>query len=212
MCGRARCSLSREEIRAAAHVTQWQNEDDYNPSYNIAPGKNMAVLKQGVVPEISTMKWVFYSLSVQLVLFGDANVISCDSGNNLKWEQTYRFLTCWYFQPFQAWNNLIESQRRYCKQVVHAWTSIYCVATLYEYSAIWWSPINYSPVLCSPIRNIEREWCHKFHARYIWVSPSGHHVSGQHSMIPSILWAMGFLGDRLFLTWQSHNFILESFV
>lgn len=59
MCGRARCSLSREEVRAQANVERWNNEAAYEPSYNMSPSKSTPVLKQGTAKgerELHTMK------------------------------------------------------------------------------------------------------------------------------------------------------------
>lgn len=44
MCGRARCTLSREEVMAAACVgqdqaTSWRDEQKYHPSANVGPGQ-----------------------------------------------------------------------------------------------------------------------------------------------------------------------------
>jgi len=59
MCGRARCSLSREEVRAQAQVTEWRDEDKYQISYNVSPGQSTPVLKQAGAAgkELHTMKW-----------------------------------------------------------------------------------------------------------------------------------------------------------
>ena len=59
MCGRARCSLSREELRAQARVERWSNEAAYEPSYNVSPSRSTPVLKQGTANEereLHTMK------------------------------------------------------------------------------------------------------------------------------------------------------------
>jgi len=59
MCGRARCSLSREEVRAQAQVTEWRDEDKYQISYNVSPGQSTPVLKQAGAAgkELHTMKY-----------------------------------------------------------------------------------------------------------------------------------------------------------
>ena len=61
MCGRARCSLSREEVRAQANVDRWNDEAAYEPGFNLSPGKSTPVLKQGTVSsgrELHTMRSV----------------------------------------------------------------------------------------------------------------------------------------------------------
>ena len=60
MCGRARCSLSREEVRAEAQVSRWRDEDQFFPSYNSAPGHSTPVVKHNEKDgtlELHTMKW-----------------------------------------------------------------------------------------------------------------------------------------------------------
>ena len=46
MCGRARCTLSREEVMAAARVgqdqaTSWRQEEKYHASANVGPGQSV---------------------------------------------------------------------------------------------------------------------------------------------------------------------------
>ena len=49
MCGRARCTLSREEVMAAARVgqdqaTSWRHAERYQPSANVGPGQLVSQL------------------------------------------------------------------------------------------------------------------------------------------------------------------------
>ena len=53
MCGRARCTLSRQEVVMAAGVLgvspeglQWIDEPSYVPSYNLQPGAATPVVRQ----------------------------------------------------------------------------------------------------------------------------------------------------------------------
>jgi putative SOS response-associated peptidase YedK len=50
MCGRARCSLQRSSVLAAAHVpseARWRDADAYEPHYNVMPGTYLPVLRLG---------------------------------------------------------------------------------------------------------------------------------------------------------------------
>ncbi len=53
MCGRARCSLSREAVTAAAGLPRnvplerWQGQERYRPSFNVSPGAWLPVLVLG---------------------------------------------------------------------------------------------------------------------------------------------------------------------
>lgn len=66
MCGRARCTLRADDIPRACHVTgrplRSINTDRYRPSYNVAPGRDIPVVRRedgsygdGVV--LQSMKW-----------------------------------------------------------------------------------------------------------------------------------------------------------
>ncbi|GIM04147.1 hypothetical protein Vretimale_8755, partial [Volvox reticuliferus] len=61
MCGRARCSLTREAVLTAAGVPEpkWRDQAQYRPSYNCSPGSWIPVLKLGPdgARELQTMKW-----------------------------------------------------------------------------------------------------------------------------------------------------------
>ena len=47
MCGRARCSLAREEVANAAGVPadRWKDYEKYLPKYNAGPGSRMPVVR-----------------------------------------------------------------------------------------------------------------------------------------------------------------------
>ena len=50
MCGRARCSLQRSSVLAAAHVPcedRWLAASAFEPRYNILPGSYLPVLRLG---------------------------------------------------------------------------------------------------------------------------------------------------------------------
>ena len=53
MCGRARCSLSREEAAKKADLAEesWKDIEKYEPKYNMQPGSSalVAVKKDGEV-------------------------------------------------------------------------------------------------------------------------------------------------------------------
>ncbi|KAL0044513.1 hypothetical protein WJX82_010311 [Trebouxia sp. C0006] len=61
MCGRSRCSLSRQQVIAAARVPddRWKDKENYTPSHNVAPGHNTPVMKRDKQQELEvhTMKW-----------------------------------------------------------------------------------------------------------------------------------------------------------
>lgn len=61
MCGRSRCSLSRQQVIAAACVPddRWKDKENYTPSHNVAPGHNTPVVKRDKQQklEVHTMKW-----------------------------------------------------------------------------------------------------------------------------------------------------------
>lgn len=60
MCGRSRCSLSRQQVIAAARVPddRWKDKENYTPSHNVAPGHNTPVVKRDKQQELEvhTMK------------------------------------------------------------------------------------------------------------------------------------------------------------
>ncbi|KAL0020070.1 hypothetical protein WJX79_002941 [Trebouxia sp. C0005] len=61
MCGRSRCSLSRQQVITAACVPddRWKDKENYTPSHNVAPGHNTPVVKRDKQQELEvhTMKW-----------------------------------------------------------------------------------------------------------------------------------------------------------
>lgn len=71
MCGRARVSVSRQQVMTAARVEegQWKNSERYIPSYNFSPGHDAPVVlrnKSGS-REVHTMRWglVPHSMSAE---------------------------------------------------------------------------------------------------------------------------------------------------
>ena len=60
MCGRSRCSLSRQQVveAAAASEDNWVGKDNYEPSHNVSPGFSTPVVKRSEEGDlqIHTMK------------------------------------------------------------------------------------------------------------------------------------------------------------
>ena len=60
MCGRARCALSHEKIEQLTGAKKWENKENYKPTYNAAPGRDLPVLLPGsstVSRELKTFRW-----------------------------------------------------------------------------------------------------------------------------------------------------------
>ena len=60
MCGRARCTLAPEQVRAAAGTDAWVDPDLYSPSYNVTPGGATPVVrrdKETGATTVQTMRW-----------------------------------------------------------------------------------------------------------------------------------------------------------
>jgi putative SOS response-associated peptidase YedK len=49
MCGRARCSLEREDVLRAAGVPadRWRDFEKYLPKYNLGPGSRTPIIRRG---------------------------------------------------------------------------------------------------------------------------------------------------------------------
>ncbi len=61
MCGRSRCTLTRQQVveAAAACEDSWVNKDNYEPAENVSPGFSTPVVKKSEdgVLQLHTMKW-----------------------------------------------------------------------------------------------------------------------------------------------------------
>lgn len=65
MCGRFRCALSKQELKSCVGVDEWIDEEQFTPSYNIAPGFWVPVLYNKYADDLpsngqhvlQSMKW-----------------------------------------------------------------------------------------------------------------------------------------------------------